>query len=303
VTPYPGDLLQHLASFLALLRHVRQEARGAFEGAARELHVDRSVLRRRMQTLAEWIGVPLVRGRGTRLEPTAAGLRLAERAARMMETVSDLASDIAGERDRVVIGCTGTITTELLPRVLVELERLPRGPRLVIRRAGGALCERLVRGGDVDLGVVRAGAPPAGFFSEHLAVDRLCVALPAAHPLATARGRPKLAELAAIPLVLYGESSKTRARVMERLEPLGAAIRVEVDGKAAALEFVRLGLGASFVSILPGHVVNVASVVLRDVTALFEPSGFYAIARTDRAGDAGVRQVVQRLVRNARGRR
>jgi DNA-binding transcriptional LysR family regulator len=303
LTAYPGDLLEHLASFLALVRHLRRESRGAFESAARELHVDRSVLRRRMQTLAEWVGSPLLRGRGAGLQPTAAGLRLAERAERIRAEIRDLASDVATERVPVVVACTGTITTELLPRVLVELEALPRGPRLIVRRAGGQLCERLVRDGDVDLGVVRAGAPPARLFSEHLADDRLFVALPAAHPLASGPGRLRLADLAQIPLVLYGPSSRTRDRVMQRLEPLGASIRVEVDGKATALEYVRQGFGATFVSILPGHVVSVPAVVVRDVTSLFLRSGFYVIARRDRAEEAGMSQVIRRLVRLARQRR
>jgi DNA-binding transcriptional LysR family regulator len=292
----------HLASFLALVRHLKRDARGAFEGTARELHVDRSVLRRRIHTLAEWTGVPLLRGRGARLQPTAAGVRLAGRAERLMATVRDMASDVASGRDPLAIACTGTITTELLPRVLVELERLPRSPRLVVRRAGGALCEALVRGGDVDLGVVRAASPLTGLFSEHLADDRLLVALPAAHPLAS-RARLRLRDLATIPLVLYGESSRTRARVMDRLEPLGATIRVEVDGKAAALEYVRLGFGVTFVSILPGHVVKAPAVVLRDVTPLFARSAFYVIARLDRADERPIRHVVDRLVRQAHRRR
>jgi DNA-binding transcriptional LysR family regulator len=218
----------------------------------------------------------------------------------MLSMARDLAT--ADEREPVVIACTGTITTELLPRVLIELEALPRGPRLVVRRAGGALCERLVRSGDVDLGVVRADSPVAGFFSQHLADDRLCIALPITHPLASTKRRLRLAELATIPLVLYGESSKTRARVMERLEPLGATIRVEVEGKSAALEYVRLGFGATFVSLLPGHTVNVPQVAVRDVTALFARSGFYVIARRDRAEDGAVRQVLERLAGHARGR-
>jgi DNA-binding transcriptional LysR family regulator len=255
-----------------------------------------------MHTLTEWAGVPLVRGRGARLQPTAAGLRLAGRAERLMATMRDLASDAASGREPLIIACTGTTTTELLPRVLVELERLPRGPRLVIRRAGGALCEALVRAGDIDLGVVRAVSPLTGLFREHLADDRLLVAVPAAHPLAS-RARLRVRDLATVPLVLYSESSRTRARVMDRLGPLGAAIRVEVDGKAAALEYVRRGIGITFVSVLPRHVVEVPGVVMREVTPLFARSAFYAVARLDRAREAPIRHVVDRLVHHAQSRK
>ena len=70
-------------------------------------------------------------------------------------------------------------------------------------------------------------------------------------------------------------------------------------GKAAALEYVRLGFGATFVSTLPGHVVKAPRVVVRDVTSLFARSAFYAIARRDRIEEAAIRDVVERLLGRA----
>jgi DNA-binding transcriptional LysR family regulator len=299
-TEYPGDLLLHLGSFVALMRHVRSGSRSAFERAAADLHVDRSVLRRRIQSLSSWVGVPLLHGRGSSISPTVAGARLEERAGRMLLAARELAEEVATSRERITIACTGTVTTELLPRVLVELEARPRAVQLVVRRAGGTACERLVRAGDVDLGIVRATSAPALVASQHLADDRLWFVLPRAHPLG-ARRELTLAEMASVPLVLYGESSRTRARVMEALGPLGASIRVEVDGRAAALEYVRRGLGATFLSLLPAHRVG-ADVRARDVTPLFARSAFYAIGRADRWSAPVVRDVVSSLARHAQRR-
>src|SRR5258706_14647662 len=89
--PYPGDLLLHLASYLAVLRH--SERAGAFEAAARELAVDRSVLRRRLQTLVDWVGQPLLEGRGPRMRATTSGLRVAERASALLRDAHALRSD------------------------------------------------------------------------------------------------------------------------------------------------------------------------------------------------------------------
>ena len=292
---YPGDLLLHLESFTALLAEVKRGKSGAFDQCARKLGVDRSVLRRRMRTLDAWIGTPLLAGRGAALMPSPAGQRLAERAERLLAGVRELRADLT--RERVTIGCTGTITTELLPRVLVSLEKRAKPVQLVVKRAGGALCESLLASGDIDLGVVRADEAPKNFAHRRLTDDRLWFVLPATHELAKAKAAKLThAQMASVPLVLYGESSRTRARVMERLAPHGAQIRIEVEGRAAALEYVRAGIGATFLSLLPGHSADLRKTHALDVTTQFPRSRFYAIARHDRWDDPLIRDVVAELL-------
>lgn len=279
-TTFPGDLLVHLASFEALVAEVRRGRPGAFDQTARKLRVDRSVLRRRIAALDTWFGTPLLEGRGGALKATAAGARLAERSDRILGVIRELRTEVAATRERVTIACTGTITTELLPRVIMDLERRKPPVQLVVRRAGGALCESLVRAGDVDIGVVRSDAAPRGLGNHHLADDRLWFVVPASHPLAKLR-RLTLAQMASIPLVLYGESSRTRARVMNKLTEHGATIRVEVEGRSAALEYVRAGIGATFLSLLAGHAVDRRKVHAFDVTPLFAASRFWVIHRAE----------------------
>lgn len=295
---YPGDLLLHLESFTALLAEVKRGKAGAFDQTARKLGVDRSVLRRRIRTLDGWVGTPLLAGRGTNLSASPAGQRLAERAERLLAGVRELRADVAHARERVTIGCTGTITTELLPRVLVSLEKRPKPVQLVVKRAGGALCESLLASGDIDLGVVRADEPPKSFAHQHLTDDRLWFVLPTNHAFAKAKPTKLThAQMARVPLVLYGESSRTRARVMDRLAAHGAQIRIEVEGRAAALEYVRAGIGATFLSLLPGHSADLRKTHALDVTSQFPRSRFYAIARHDRWNDPLVHDVVGELLR------
>lgn len=296
---YPGDLLVHLESFVALLAHVKRGRQGAFERTADELGIDRSVLRRRIQVLGEWLGAPLLEGRGVDMKPTALGARLGEQGTRLVATASQLRTELTRAQDRLVIACTGTITTELLPPILLELEQRPRPISLVVRRAGGQACETLVRSGEVDLGVVRAEEAPRGVASLHLSDDRLWFVVPAQHPLAR-RTKPTLTQMASVPLILYGETSRTRARVMDRLRPYGASIRAEVDGRSAALAYVRAGVGATFISLLPGHAVDRARVFSHDVTALFERSAFYAIATKQRWSSPVVAGVVAELAKQRR---
>ncbi len=297
---YPGDLLLHLESFVALLAHVRGGRPGAFERTARELGIDRSVLRRRVQVLGEWLGAPLLEGRGVEMRPTAIGARLRDHATRLVASASQLRAEVTEARDRCVIACTGTITTELLPQVVVDLEKRTRPVRLVVRRAGGQACEAWIRNGDVDLGVVRAAEPPRGLANLRLSDDRLWFVAPANHPLAKVT-ELTLAQMASVPLILYGESSRTRARVMDRLSPHGASIRVEVEGRAAALAYVRAGVGATFLSLLPGHALDVSRVRAHDVTPLFERSAFYVIATKQRWSSPLVADVASELSKHWRG--
>ena len=296
--PYPGDLLVHLRSFIVLLENVEAGRPAAFERTADDLQLDRSVLRRRIRTLSDWVGVPILRGRGARLVPTNAGARLAERAATILSLSQDLGEDVRAARERIVVACTGTITTQLIPPVLAELER-DRSIRLAVRRAGGSACEALVRSGEVDLGVVRAESNPTGVTSKLLSNDRLWFVAPSHTREAKARAL-SLDDMAAVPLVLYGPSSRTRKRILERLGPRGATVRVEVDGRASALAYVRAGFGATFLSLLPGHEVREEGVRARDVTSHFAPSRFYIIGRRERWSDPAVSAVVTRLVQQAR---
>src|SRR4051812_24551076 len=90
--PYPGDLLDHLRAFTALCACVERRERHAFARAASDLAIDVSVLRRRMQSLAGFVGSALVAGRGSDLRLTRAGDRARVQATRALEAAAALTS-------------------------------------------------------------------------------------------------------------------------------------------------------------------------------------------------------------------
>jgi len=271
---YPGDLLEHLAT----LRTVASLAgeRAAFFQAAQRLHVDESVVRRRLATLAEHVGV-LFEGRGSRLALSPKGqraLETADRAFALLETLFE------SDAPRLVVGCTGTVANELLPSVVASLRK--RHPSLVVlvRRLGAEAAMSALTSGELDLAVVRSTSPPNGVSSRLLSNDRLHLALPSRHPLA--KEPVRLSRLAEEPLITFRPSSSTRARIMKVLGPLGAVPAIEVESKSVALRYVELGMGIAFVSVLPSTRVHAPGVVLRDVTRLFEPVSFWAVWKAGR---------------------
>lgn len=298
---YPGDLLDHLRAFAQLCTIVERSERAAFARTATELAVDVSVLRRRMQTLATFIGAPLVEGRGNRLRLTATGVRARVQAVRTLEAAAELAAIRAGDAGPLRIACTGTVLAELLPPVLRALRGAYPQLSFRIRRAGHEASRALLASDEIDFAIVRGGARPVGVASIRLAADRLWLACARATPTATTR-RLAMASVAAEPLVGYSSASSTMKRVMAVLGPLGAAPWIEVDGKSAALAYVAAGLGIAFVSAVASEMPERTGVVLRDVTAHFEPISFWLVWREGAALPPMHRRFVGEL-RAAAGRR
>jgi len=276
--PYPGDLLDHLRAFAQLCASVERSERAAFARTASELAVDVSVLRRRMQTLAAFIGAPLVEGRGNRLRLTAAGIRARAQAVRTLEAAAELA--VVGEAGAgpLRIGCTGTILGELLPPALRALRDAYPKLSFRVRRSGAEASRALLADDEIDFAIIRGTSRPVGVASARLASDRLWLACARGTQLATTR-RLAMASVAAEPLIGYSSSSSTMKRLMAVLGPLGAAPWIEVDGKTAALAYVAAGLGVAFVSAVASARPERTGVALRDVTAHFEPVSFWLVWR------------------------
>jgi DNA-binding transcriptional LysR family regulator len=273
--PYPGDLLDHLRAFSVLAGAIEGGSEKAFARAASEVGLDVSVLRRRMQTLTDHVGAPLVSGRGNALRLSSAGTRVRDQARRMLE----LAASIHPERQDegpLRVACTGTFHSEILPTVLASMR--PEHPRLRfrVRRAGAEASLELLHRDELDLAIVRSAEAPKRVTARHIGVDRLWLAVPKDNPLAASR-RPTLEAMASVPLIGYASTSATMRRLMHVLAPHGAVPWIEVDGKTAALAYVAAGLGVAFVSLLAGQIPERRGVVVRDVTSLFPRVSFWLV--------------------------
>ncbi|MEZ6183433.1 MAG: LysR family transcriptional regulator [Planctomycetota bacterium] len=279
---FSGDLHEHLQAFAALAARIEADPRGAYVAAAERAHLDPSVLRRRVRALSEWLGGDLLAGHGAKLRVTPRGREVADAALRVQRTVDELVARLDASRRALSVACTGTVTTELLAPALAAARA--RWPELAvtIRRAGVEQSHALLERREVGLAVVRAQAPPQGVARRRLLEDRLWAAIPAGDPLAT-RARLRTRDLARAPLIARGPRSATRRRVLEVLEPLGGRVQLEIEERGAALRYVALGLGVAFLSLVPGHALEVEGVVFKDVTARFPRSSFWGIWPEGRA--------------------
>lgn len=284
---YPGDLIEHLRGFATLANVIEGGAgTNAFVRAASQLALDPSVLRRRLQTLTDYVGSPLLSGRGSALKLTMAGGRVRSQAAQMIDLASAVGRH-ARDADHVGplrVACTGTILAEVLPGILAWMRGQYEQLRFRVRREGAESSRSLVEKGEIDFAIVRGASDrdptttDGRIHARKVAEDRLWLAVHVNHPLSRSK-RITPAEIAKATLVGYPAPSATMKRLMSVLGPLGASPWIEVDRKAAALAYVGAGLGVGFISRVtdqapPKH----KNVVMRDVTSMFPRTSFWLIS-------------------------
>ncbi|MBR8740399.1 LysR family transcriptional regulator [Nocardiopsis sp. MG754419] len=236
---------------------------GSIAGAARALHVTPSALSQQLTKLEREAGQRLLEPQGRSVRLTHAGRVLAGHAARVLDQVNAAQADLAALDRQILgplrLGGVGSAVRSLVPGALSTL--LARHPGLVPTLRDGevvSLLPELLRG-DLDLVLAeswssRPVALPAGVRTADLVDERVCLALPAGHPLA---------DRDTVALTAFGgadgESRVTWASCPEGTEPYEAILQalrscgVEPDIRyrlaeiPSQLELVAAGLAVALV--------------------------------------------------------
>jgi molybdate transport repressor ModE-like protein len=177
---------------LRVLREVAQS--GSFSAAARSLGYTQSAVSRQVATLEAVAGRRLFERSRHGVSLTPAGARLLPRAGRVLEELEAAAREAAGAEtaaERVRLGSFASAAAGLVPRALVTL---PRELRVTLREGTTPALTRALRAGTLDLAILARTPPFRPPDSESpqlelttLAEHDLVVAVPAGHPLASAR--------------------------------------------------------------------------------------------------------------------
>ena len=241
--------LRHLRYFVAVAEELH------FGRAARRLHISQPPLSAQIRDLEHELGVELFTRSHHKVELTDAGRQLLARARDVVLRAGDLAAEAAsvarGASGFVSVGYTTTaaycflphwleLVRERLPRVAVRLEEMPsptQAPLLDDQR--------------IDLGLACLPVPVHGALAQPLVSERICVAIPAQHPLSK-RQRLRLAELRGVAQVVLRDSpeqgwAQACAAELTRARIHGPVV-AEADTKLALLGLVAAGLGLAVVS-------------------------------------------------------
>lgn len=241
--------LRRLEAFVAVAeeRH--------FGRAAERLHMAQPPLSQQIRALERELGVPLFTRTTRRVDLTAAGAAYLPRARAILRETAEAADEVrlvaAGRLGRLTLGCVGSVTYSLLPRLARGLAaELPgvevsfRGEMLVPDQVDALVA------GEVDLALLRTPVRTPSLAITALRQDKLVLAVPAEHRLAT-RSRVGVRDLRDVDLIVHAGS---RAAVMyDRVVGLcrGAGfeprVRHEVAETSTLVTLVAGGLGVAVV--------------------------------------------------------
>ncbi|GAB4386759.1 LysR substrate-binding domain-containing protein [Albidovulum sp.] len=223
---------------------------GGFSRAAEELHLTQPAISDQVRKLEEEYDVRLFDRHKRQVRLTEQGARLWEITKRLFDAEQQ-AADLLSESRALRAGTLRIVADSALHllHILAAFRRRHPGVRVTVRSGNTeTVLESLYRY-DADIGVL--GDLPERGDIEALRLNSTPIVAFAArsHPLA-GRGPLTLAELAALPLVLREEGSKTRRKLEQAARAAGVALApaIEAEGREAVREIVASGAGLGFVS-------------------------------------------------------
>jgi DNA-binding transcriptional LysR family regulator len=260
-------LIRHLWLFLAVAEEQH------FGRAAKRLGMSQPPLTDQIQILEQALKVKLFERsrRGTKLTSVGAAIlpavkKFAEQLERLELAVREAAT---GQRGMLTVGAITSAMVEVLPPLIEKMKATYPDVTISMREIDSVEAVPLLQSGDIDLAFARLeGELGTGLKSIPLREDRLAVALPREHPLAS-KSRIRLASLAEEDFVMfyrrvspgYFDSLVTACR------NAGFSPRIvhEVGSVASQLAFVGCGQG---VALIPSAMKKMAAetAVVRPLT-------------------------------------
>ncbi|MCK9798244.1 LysR family transcriptional regulator [Pseudomonas sp. MAFF 302030] len=260
-------LIRHLWLFLAVAEEQN------FGRAAKRLGMSQPPLSEQIQVLEQALKVKLFERsrRGAQLTPVGAAIlpavrNFAEQLQRLELAVEEA---VAGQSGLLTIGAISSAMFDLLPGLIERLKLAHPQLTVSVREIDSVEAVPALEAGDIDLAFARLdGDLGASIQSLALTEDRLMVALPSDHPLAS-RKRISLSSLASEPLVMF--SRKVSPVYFDNLiatcRASGFSPRVlhEVRSVASQIAFVSCGQG---IALVPAALKKLApdNVVLRPLS-------------------------------------
>lgn len=166
------------------------EERNIARAAARE-HIAASAISKRILDLEEDLHTGLLRRHQRGVDLTPAGQALAQHAKSLFSILDRILGELSeyaeGVRGHVRISANTSSIVEFLPEELSSFIAAYPDIRIELQEQNSATTVRLVKDGVVDLGIIAASVPAGDLETLPYHVDRLCLIVPADHPLAARR--------------------------------------------------------------------------------------------------------------------
>jgi DNA-binding transcriptional LysR family regulator len=285
--------------------HQAVVAEGSLTRAAASLGYTVSAVSQQLAQLESQAGTRLFEKAGRGVRPTAAGLLLAEHAARILHEIAQAEQALddlrSGRSGRVRVVSFHSAGESLLPRAIATLhEEIPGvHVRPIVDETPGAL--RRLRAGDADLVILvepyAKGAEPADDLQRwHLLDDEYRVLLRHDHPLARRRIVPVAALADTEWVVTAGPPDYVRETTIAVCRRAGFVPRIiaEADEFNVAQGYVAAGLGAALVPLLALGAVR-GEVAVRRLSPPPRPRHIWLATRPALASQPVVAHLIEAL--------
>lgn len=236
--------VRQLAAIVAVADH------GTFSAAARALYTVQSNVSGHVAKLERELGVLLVdRANGVLTEE---GVRVVDRARRVLHDIDDIAADIASLDEDVSgdarIGVIGTTARWLMPQLLGAVERQHPRVHPIVSEGSTTTIVPGVLSGQLNAAIIHLPIDDPELVVEPLFAEDLLLLVHGSHRLAD-RETMSLSELEEVPLLLPPKGAALR-RVLDRAAA-GANVtlraQAEIDGVRLLASLAFDGFGAAIV--------------------------------------------------------
>jgi DNA-binding transcriptional LysR family regulator len=186
---------------------------GGIGRAAQRLHLSQPAVSKRLKSLEDLVGTPLLERSAHGVTMTDAGERLYTHARRLVSDMEELTGrldQIRGTNETVHLAISHTAAEFLMSRALVLMRRQTSAPVEVLI-ANSRVVKQMVRSGQADIGVAACMLEEsvAGAAQIALVDDEIAIAVPLAHPWSRRRSLTP-DELLSTPIVLRDPGAHTR---------------------------------------------------------------------------------------------
>ncbi len=202
----------------------------------------------RIKALEGQLGNRLLYRDNRGVQVTPAGQRLLHHARLILRQVDYLKSEFADygtdTTGHIRIFANTTAVTELLPQVLAGFLAQRPGVTIDLQEKLNRDIVRGVLDGSSDLGIIAGPVVADGLQVLHFSTDRLVLAVPQDHPLAS-RTRLKLADTLQYPHITLQDGSTLHTFMREQVEKIGKtlSLRIQVSSFEAICRMIEAGVG------------------------------------------------------------
>jgi DNA-binding transcriptional LysR family regulator len=238
--------IDQIETFLAVATY------GGFHRAAQALRLSQPAVSARIQMLEESVGAKLFIRTKTQVTLSLAGKTLRPHAENLLRMVSLARQAVHEQQPASASGVLSiaaglSISTYLLPDILMKYQSLHPGVRVSVRSGNSVQVLKMVLDGEVDLGLARSLQHPE-VETQSLRDDPLLLVGHPSHPATKKKKQLKLAEVESLPLIFYdrGSSDWTLTNGLFRRAGLLPNVVLEVEGIETCKRMVLRRLGVAF---------------------------------------------------------